>query len=76
MFKNEEHRGYAERFPRDARVRLVRTTDAFTRLRPGTEGTVVSVRWADEPRIGVRWDDGSSLTMLPYEGDEIERVDA
>lgn len=60
------------------RVRLVSTNDPHTRLRPGVEGTVTSHRspeWsriAAEESLGVRWDDGSTLSLLPDEGDRWE----
>ena len=52
------------------RVALVRTDDPDTRLRPGDEGTVT--RW--DPRHGqldVKWDSGSTLAMLPGDGDQV-----
>jgi hypothetical protein len=59
------------------RVELVRTNDPFTRLRPGDQGTITGISLGlgsvgDE--IRVRWDSGSSLTMLPDAGDEIRQV--
>jgi len=55
------------------RVALVRTDDPCTRLRPGDQGTVT--RW--NPRQGqldVTWDSGSTLSMLPGEGDQIRLI--
>ena len=52
------------------RVALVATDDPGTRLRPGDQGTVT--RW--DPRHGqldVKWDSGSTLSMLPAEGDQV-----
>ena len=52
------------------RVALVATDDPGTRLRPGDQGTVT--RW--DPRHGqldVKWDSGSTLSMLPGEGDQV-----
>jgi hypothetical protein len=60
------HPGYQ----RGDRVALVRTGDPGTRLRPGDQGTVT--RW--NPRHGqldVTWDSGSTLSMLPGEGDQV-----
>jgi Domain of unknown function (DUF4314) len=59
------------------RVELVRTNDPFTRLVPGDQGTITGISLGlgsvgDE--IRVRWDSGSSLTMLPDAGDEIRQV--
>lgn len=44
------------------RVRLVHTSDPYTRLRPGTEGTVTFVD--DLGTVSVKWDDGSTLGMI------------
>jgi Domain of unknown function (DUF4314) len=55
---------------RGDRIALVRTDDPDTRLRPGDQGTVT--RW--DPRHGeldVKWDSGSTLSMLPGEGDQV-----
>ena len=52
------------------RIALVRTDDPSTRLRPGDQGTVT--RW--DPHLGqldVTWDSGSTLSMLPGEGDQV-----
>ncbi|HZW76230.1 MAG TPA: DUF4314 domain-containing protein, partial [Caldimonas sp.] len=55
-----------------ARVRLVRTTDPHTELRPGARGTIEDVD--DAGTIHVAWDSGSSLGMVPGE-DVIELLD-
>lgn len=47
------------------RVRLVRTTDPYTQLRPGTLGTVLFVD--DFGTVHVKWDDGSGLGLVPTE---------
>jgi hypothetical protein len=55
--------------PRD-RVALVATDDPDTRLRPGDQGTVT--RWDPaQGQLHIRWDSGSTLTMLPGEGDRV-----
>jgi len=54
---------YAE--PQGRRVVLVRCTDPYTTLKPGTEGTVQFVD--DAGTVHVRWDDGSTLGMIPGE---------
>ena len=44
-----------------------------TRLQPGDEGTVTSY----DPRHGqlnVRWDSGSTLAMLPGDGDRVRLI--
>lgn len=45
------------------RVRLVATTDPWTKLKPGDVGTVEDVD--DIGTIHVRWDTGSCLGMVP-----------
>lgn len=52
------------------RVRLIFTDDQFTRLRPGDEGTVTR---CDRTGTQVKWDSGSTLTML-HDIDRIETV--
>ena len=55
------------------RVALVRTDDPDTRLRPGDQGTVT--RW--DPRHGqldVKWDSGSTLSMLLRDGDQVRLI--
>jgi hypothetical protein len=57
-------------YQRGDRVALVRTGDPYTRLRPGDQGIVTG--W--DPRHGqldVEWDSGSTLSMLPGEGDRV-----
>ena len=55
---------------RGDRVALEHTTDPYTRLRPGDEGTVTTY----DPQLGqlgVRWDTGSTLSMLLLDGDRV-----
>jgi Domain of unknown function (DUF4314) len=52
------------------RVILIATTDPYTRLTPGTRGTVTG-RDDLHGQIHIAWDDGSTLSMLPAEGDQI-----
>lgn len=47
------------------RVRLISTSDPYTRLVPGTEGKVTFVD--DAGTVFVDWDDGSSLGMVAGE---------
>jgi len=57
-------------YQRGDRVALVRTDDPDTRLRPGDQGTVI--RWDPaQSQLHIRWDCGSSLSMLPGEGDQV-----
>lgn len=46
-------------------MRLIRTTDPYTRLLPGDEGTVDHVDNAGT--VHVRWDNGSNLGLIPGE---------
>jgi Domain of unknown function (DUF4314) len=55
-------------FMRGDRVALEQTDDPDTRLRPGDEGTVTRY----DPKLGqldVRWDSGSTLSMLLNDGE-------
>jgi Domain of unknown function (DUF4314) len=57
-------------YQRGDRIALEHTTDPYTRLTPGTQGTVTGY----DPRYGqlhVAWDDGSTLSMLLTEGDRV-----
>lgn len=58
-------------YQRGDRVVLVHTSDPYTRLQPGTAGTVGLVD--DFGTIHIKWDDGSSLGMIPGE-DVIRRI--
>lgn len=53
------------------RVALVRTADPFTHLQPGDEGVITFIH--DEV-LGVKWDSGSTLSMILSLGDRVERV--
>lgn len=61
---------------RNDRIKLVRTSDPYTELRPGDEGTVLFVRHVEGFgwNVDVSWDSGSSLSLLPDVGDEFEVV--
>jgi uncharacterized protein DUF4314 len=58
-------------WPRNTRVKLVRCTDQYTHLQPGTLGTVSMVD--DAGTIHVDWDNGSRLGIIPEDGDVIVR---
>jgi len=47
------------------RVRLVSTSDTYTRLEPGTEGTVIFTD--DFGTVFVDWDNGYTLGLIPGE---------
>ena len=62
-----------DRFRRGDRVALEHTDDPDTRLRPGDEGTVT--RYAQGPgQLDVRWDSGSTLSMLLHDGDRVRLI--
>ena len=56
------------------RIALVRTDDPDTRLRPGDQGTVISWDPA-QGQLHIRWDSGSTLSMLPGDGDQVRLLD-
>jgi hypothetical protein len=62
----------AEDFEEKDRVELVKTTDEYTKLQPGTQGVVQSVD--DAGTIHVKWDTGETLGMVPEGGDIIKHV--
>lgn len=59
-------------FSRGDRVALVRTNDPMTLLKQGDQGTVTG--FGPDAAVHVAWDSGSTLTMLPDEGDVIVNV--
>ena len=54
------------------RVVLVKMNDPYTKLEPGTRGTVISVD--DIGTIHVNWDSGSSLGIV-YGEDSCRRIE-
>ena len=50
---------------RGLRVRLLSTTDGYTKLKSGDEGTIDFVD--DLGTVHVKWDEGSSLGLVPGE---------
>ena len=57
---------------RNRRVRLISTTDPYTRLNTGDEGTVIFID--DLGTVHVKWDNGSSLGLVAGE-DRWETLD-
>ena len=65
--------GVRGRFERGDRVALEHTGDPHTKLRPGDEGTVTRY----DPKLGqldIRWDSGSTLSMLLDDGDRVRLI--
>ena len=54
-----------ERYPVGTRVVLHHMDDPYAPVPPGTKGTVTYVD--DMGQIGVKWDNGSSLSLVPGE---------
>jgi hypothetical protein len=52
------------------RVRLVRTNDPYTKLKPGDEGTVSFTDGLGT--VFVHWDSGSGLGLVPGEDEWVE----
>lgn len=73
----------AHQFVNGDRVELLTTTDPYTRLSPGDQGTVrhffehpasadgQSHGWR---QLCVAWDNGSRLALLLDEGDQVRRL--
>lgn len=60
-------------YQRGDRVALVHTGDPHTRLRPGDQGTVT--RWDPaHAQLDIRWDSGSTLSMLLADGDRVRLI--
>jgi hypothetical protein len=53
------------------RVELVSTSDPYTRLRPGSKGTL---KFETDDAWSIDWDDGSKLSMVKGE-DSIKFID-
>ncbi len=58
----------APRNKKGDRVTLIRTTDEYSRLRPGTTGIVTLVDSLGT--VHVNWDDGSRLGLVAAAGDD------
>lgn len=59
-------------FPIGSRVKIISLVNEEPNLPDGTTGTVIG--YDDQPALLVRWDNGSSLSLLPFEGDCFEKV--
>lgn len=54
-------------YPIGTRVKLRELANVEPNLPTGTVGTVVG--YDDQPALLMSWDNGSSLSLLPFEGD-------
>lgn len=59
-------------FEPGTRIRLVRTDDQYTALKPGDEGTVHRTN-LDAQSVDVDWDSGSKLSLL-LDADDFEVI--
>lgn len=55
------------------RIKLIHTSDPYTRLKPGDEGTVTLID--DIGTVSAKWDDGSTLGLNEKFGDRFEVVE-
>ena len=53
------------KYPKGTRIELIRMGDDPRPVPPGTRGTVVYVD--DMGQIGMRWDNGQTLSLIPGE---------
>ena len=56
---------YKDTYPAGTRIELIQMGDDPRPVPPGTRGTVVYVD--DMGQIGMRWDNGQSLSLIPGE---------
>ena len=59
-------------YPKGTRVRLIKMNDPYTKIEPGTLGTVTGVD--DIGTIHVNWDSGSSLGVA-FGEDECQKIE-
>lgn len=56
---------YKQMYPKGTRIELIQMGDDPRPVPPGTRGTVAFVD--DMGQIGIHWDNGSSLSLIPGE---------
>ena len=61
----EQVENLRQRYPVGTRIVLHRMDDPYAPIPPGTKGTVTYVD--DMGQIGVNWDNGSGLSLVPGE---------
>ena len=69
----EQVENLRQRYPVGTRIVLHRMDDPYAPIPPGTKGTVTYVD--DMGQIGVNWDNGSGLSLVPGE-DSFSKVSA
>ena len=52
---------------------LVHTTDEYTKLKPGDEGVITYID--SMSTVSIKWDSGSTLSLIPEAGDRYRLVD-
>lgn len=72
MFRPEKKSELKERYPVGTRLKLISLVNDEPHLPDGTCGTVIG--YDDQPALLMKWDNGSSLSLLPYEGDRFVRI--
>lgn len=60
-----------ESYPKGTKVKLIKMEDPYTKIEPGTKGTVTGVD--DIGTIHVNWDSGSSLGIA-YGEDKCQKL--
>ena len=68
MFRPEKKEELKRKFPVGTRIKLISLVNFEPNLPDGTLGTVKG--HDDQPALLMQWDNGSSLSLLPYEGDK------
>ena len=71
FLSNREVQRIRTLYEKGTRVELIHMDDPWSNLVPGDQGTVVGVD--DAGQIMMRWDNGSSLSLIPGE-DSFKRV--
>ena len=59
-------------YPVGSRVKLISTVNEESSLPSGLEGTVVG--YDDLPSLLMKWDNRSSLKLMPFEGDKFIKI--
>lgn len=61
-----------QKYPIGTRLRIISLVNDEPHLPNNSEGTVVG--YDDQPALLMSWDNGSSLSLLPYSGDKFEKI--